>query len=137
MPSYNNVSQARLATCHTDLQTIFNEVVKHFDNTIIDGQRGEEDQNQAFAEGKSKLKFPQSKHNSSPSMAVDAAPYPIDWNDTLRMSYFAGFVKGVAELLLLQGKISHKVRWGGDWDMDTETKDNTFNDLVHFELVEV
>jgi hypothetical protein len=28
-----------------------------------------------------------------------------------------------------------KLRWGGDWDMDTEVKDNKFDDLVHFELV--
>jgi len=27
-----------------------------------------------------------------------------------------------------------KIRWGGDWDMDTQTKDNKFDDLVHFEL---
>jgi hypothetical protein len=29
-----------------------------------------------------------------------------------------------------------KIRWGGDWDMDTETKDNNFDDLVHFEIKE-
>ena len=29
---------------------------------------------------------------------------------------------------------SLKIRWGGDWDMDTQTKDNKFDDLVHFEL---
>jgi len=27
-----------------------------------------------------------------------------------------------------------KIRWGGDWDMDTHTKDNKFDDLVHFEM---
>ena len=24
--------------------------------------------------------------------------------------------------------------WGGDWDGDTDLKDNAFDDLVHFEL---
>jgi hypothetical protein len=27
-----------------------------------------------------------------------------------------------------------KIRWGGDWDMYTKTKDNKFDDLVHFEI---
>ena len=26
------------------------------------------------------------------------------------------------------------LRWGGDWDQDTEVKDNRFDDLGHFEL---
>ena len=26
------------------------------------------------------------------------------------------------------------VRWGGDWDDDTEVKDTGFKDLPHFEL---
>jgi len=28
------------------------------------------------------------------------------------------------------------LRWGGDWDGDTEVRDNGFDDLVHFEIVE-
>ena len=27
------------------------------------------------------------------------------------------------------------LRWGGDWDVDTELKDNDFDDLPHFELL--
>ena len=44
------------------------------------------------------------------------------------MSYFAGVVKGIAS------QMGIGIRWGGDWDMDTEVKDNRFDDLVHFEL---
>ena len=29
-----------------------------------------------------------------------------------------------------------KIRWGGDWDMDTQVKDNNFDDLPHFEIKE-
>jgi hypothetical protein len=29
-----------------------------------------------------------------------------------------------------------ELRWGGDWSMDFEVKDNRFDDLVHFEIVE-
>ncbi len=27
-----------------------------------------------------------------------------------------------------------EIRWGGDWDRDGDTTDQTFNDLVHWEL---
>ena len=130
MPSFGKSSQDKLATCDPRLQKVFNEVIKYFDCTVIEGHRGEEAQNKAFAEGKSKLKYPQSKHNKIPSLAADVLPYPIDWNDTNRMRYFAGFVVGIAATMGI------KLRWGGDWNQNTELKDNSFNDLPHFELVD-
>lgn len=130
MPSFGKSSQDKLATCDPRLQKVFNEVIKHFDCIVIEGHRGEEAQNKAFAEGKSKLKYPQGKHNKIPSLAADVLPYPIDWNDTNRMRYFAGFVVGIAATMGI------KLRWGGDWNQNTELKDNSFNDLPHFELVD-
>ncbi len=130
MPSFGKSSQDKLATCDPRLQKVFNEVIKYFDCTVIEGHRGEEAQNKAFAEGKSKLKYPQGKHNKTPSLAADVLPYPIDWNDTNRMRYFAGFVVGIAATMGI------KLRWGGDWNQNTELKDNSFNDLPHFELVD-
>jgi len=135
MAKYSTRSNDKLKTCHIDLQTIFNEVVKYFDNSILEGYRGEEKQNDAYDKGLSKLKYPQSKHNKQPSMAVDSAPYPIDWNDTKRFYYYGGFVKGMAQRLLSENKITHKVRWGGDWDSDTKVNDQSFMDLPHFELI--
>ena len=72
--------------------------------------------------------FPNGKHNSSPSLAVDCIPYPLDWSDRERMTYFAGFVKGIATMM------GYPIRWGGDWDGDTILSDNNFDDLVHFEI---
>jgi len=135
MPHFGKTSRKRLATCHEDLQLVFNEVIKHFDCTIVCGHRGEADQNDAFERGNSKLRFPQSKHNQWPSLAVDAVPWPINWDDTDRMRYFAGYVMGIAKLMYDQGLITHHLRWGGDWDRDTEVNDNRFQDFPHFELV--
>lgn len=134
MSKFSQKSLEQLATCHPDLQTLFNVVIKYFDCTVTEGFRDATAQNKAFAEGKSKLKWPNGNHNKSPSTAVDVYPCPIDFNDTRRFYYFAGFVLGIAKQLKAEGKISHSIRWGGDWDSDTEVKDNTFNDLVHFEL---
>ena len=129
MPKFGKTSKRRLATCDEDLQELFQEVVKFFDCSILEGHRGEETQNKYFDEGKSQVKWPDGKHNSSPSTALDAAPYPIDWDDTDRFYYFAGFVKGVAF------NIGIPIRWGGDWDDDTDVKETKFKDLVHFELM--
>ncbi len=129
MASFGKRSLANLNTCHKDLQRLFKEVVKEFDCSILQGHRGEKEQDKLFFEGKSKLEYPQSKHNKSPSEGVDAAPYPIDWNDKERFYYFSGYVLGVAS------RLGIKIRWGGDWDSDNNLHDQTFFDLPHFELI--
>ena len=122
-------SAAKLLTCDMKLQILFNEVISHWDCTIMVGHRNEEDQNEAFRNGFSKQKWPTSKHNKSPSLAVDVAPFPIDFKDTNRFYYFSGFVMGIAKSLGIS------IRWGGDWDSDHLVKDEKFLDLVHFELI--
>ena len=134
MYSYSLKSSKNLGTCHIDLQTIFYQIIKTFDCTIVQGTRGKKEQNELFKKEKTKVQYPNSKHNKKPSMAVDAVPYPIDWKDTNRMKYFAGHVVGIAAILYHQGKITHLVRWGGDWNKNTELKDNKFQDFPHFEL---
>ena len=128
MPKFGKRSMSKLETCHEDLQQVFYQVIKHFDCSILEGNRGEELQNKYFDEGKSKVKFPKGRHNANPSKAVDVVPWPVDWDDTDRMYYFAGFVKGIASMLDIP------IRWGGDWNDNTEVKDTGFKDLPHFEL---
>ena len=136
MPSYSKLSKSRLNTCHEDLQKIFNIVILQFDNSILRGHRNKTKQTEVFKAGKSQVEWPNSKHNKSPSMAVDAVPYPVNYKDRERFVYFAGYVMGVADMLCNEGVIKHGLRWGGDWDDDTEVKDNSFDDLAHLELVE-
>lgn len=139
MPSFSNKSIFILSGAEGDLQVLFAEVVKTFDCTILCSIRGKEEQNAAFASGKSKKKFPDSKHNLKPGKqkveAVDAAPYPIEWEDKERFAYFAGYVMAVADRLLKEGKISRRVKWGGDWNCDGRLLEETFRDLDHFELI--
>jgi|TARA_R100000750_G_C2307301_1_gene81111 hypothetical protein len=130
MPKFGKRSRSRLSTCDSRLQNLFNEIIKYFDCSILEGHRGEKEQNEAYAKGNSKLRYPDGKHNKIPSIAVDVVPYPIDWKDRERMTYFAGFVMGIASQMDL------KIRWGGDWNMNTELKDNNFDDLPHFEIRE-
>jgi peptidoglycan L-alanyl-D-glutamate endopeptidase CwlK len=68
--------------------------------------------------------------------AVDIAPYPIDWESRDDFHYLGGFVLGVAASMNID------IRWGGDWSDSSlkqgrrTTKDNNFDDLVHFEIID-
>ena len=128
MPRYSNRSAIKLAECDERIQRVFNKVIRTIDHTILVGYRDEATQEEMYDQGRSQLQFPKSKHNKLPSQAVDVAPYPIDWNDRERFTLFAGFVLGTAQ------QMGINLRWGGDWDKDWETADNSFDDLVHFEL---
>jgi peptidoglycan L-alanyl-D-glutamate endopeptidase CwlK len=138
VPRFGKRSKERLNGVDSRLINVLNEVVKYFDITVIEGLRSEKRQNELLAQGKSKTKF--SKHLEG--KAVDIAPYPIDWKARDDFHYLGGFVLGIA------AKMGVNVRWGGDWsspslDKDVmrgaeqrTTKDNGFDDLVHFELMD-
>jgi len=134
MPNFGKTSKKRLNECHPLLKLLFINVVNNFDCSVLCGIRTKDEQNKMFKIGKSKLKWPYSKHNIDPdndeilSRAVDVVPYPVDWKDLERFYYFSGVVKGTANSLGI------KIRWGGDWDGDNDLSDNKFNDLPHFEL---
>ena len=129
MPKFSRSSKRKLATCDQRLQDIFNEVVKKWDCTIVCGHRSEYDQNKAYNEGKSMLKYPKSKHNTNPSIAVDVCPYPIEWNNKKKFHVFAGYVYRVAD------EMGYKLRWGGNWNMGDIEKQR-FEDLPHWEILD-
>jgi peptidoglycan L-alanyl-D-glutamate endopeptidase CwlK len=129
MPKYSNRSKEKLESCHPDLQNLFNEVIKNYDCTIIEGFRSNECQEELYCQGKSKLKAGKSKHNQSPSLAIDVVPYPINWNNRIGFYHFVGYVKATADQLNI------KIRCGADWDNDNDLHDQTFFDLPHFELI--
>ena len=136
---FSSTSLARLETCHPDLQLILHYGIKWLDISIFCGHRGEEEQNKAYVEGKSGLRWPDSKHNKFPSMAVDCGPYfkelrNTDWEDFAAFAMMADRLMFIAELLYEAGEIQHKLRWGGDWDGDRRTADHRFRDGPHIEL---
>lgn len=130
MFSFSKTSLERLETCDERIQAVMHEVIKQVDITVLWGHRGEVEQNRFFRKKRSKLEFPNSKHNSWPSQAIDIAPWPIDWEDREGFYYMAGIVMATAEML------ESPLRWGGDWDRDRTFEDNKFDDLAHFELWE-
>jgi peptidoglycan L-alanyl-D-glutamate endopeptidase CwlK len=145
MPSYGDRSLKVRSELHPELVKPFDVLIKKFDHSLVCGYRNEKDQNEAFGNGFSKLRFPNGPHNKFPSIAVDAYPYPItDLNAKnqrerelykQRMCYFAGWVMAIADMLYDEGKMKYRLKWGADWNGDTELKDHDFLDYPHFELI--
>lgn len=126
MAVLSKISLSRLEGVDYRLQDLCHRLIAMWDFTVVYGLRTQSEQAELVARGLSKTM--NSKHLTG--KAVDLAPYPIDWNDTKRFYYFAGMVMALA------AEMGIKLRWGGNWDMDYDLNDNTFMDLVHFELVE-
>lgn len=119
MYKYGKRSMQRLSTVHEDLQAIAHELIKHMDVSVLCGHRGEREQEAAFVAGNSKLQWPRSKHNKLPSLAIDLAPYPIDWDDIARFNEMCDLVEAIAK------DKGIKVRMGRDF---------SFRDYPHVEL---
>ncbi len=133
-------STKHLKACHADLQIILKAVIPYFDLTILASFRDEETQNRLQEKGLSQLRYPFSKHNQKPSMAVDIAPYDrqasegVDWDNREAFAYLGGVMRAAAVMLKKNGQIKHELVWGGDWNSDGRVSDEVFRDLVHFEL---
>lgn len=128
MPKFSARSLKARAELHPTLQTLVDEAIKEIDFVILDAQRGRAEQEKAFKGGFSKARFGQSAHNYIPAVALDIVPYPIDFNN------IEGF-KAIAKTFMKIAKAKKlPVRWGGDWDMDGDWKDEKFLDWGHFEL---
>lgn len=130
---------------------LFNEVVRHRDCTILCGVRSKAEQDRLYNLKRSKLMWPNSKHNvrnpDDLAMAVDVAPYFADQDPSIiwptaantKLVYakecgiyynFAGYIQAVAD------RMGVKLKFGGDWNGNHRYTDQSFDDLVHWELVE-
>ncbi len=128
MPRFSRLSKERLATCHPDIQAVCNELIKQYDFSVLEGRRGEKAQNLAYKQGKSQVKYPHSAHNKIPSLAVDLAPYPIDWDNISRFNEMIIRFDTVANMLRAEGVISSDFVYGGKWA--------TLKDWPHIEIKE-
>ena len=103
------------------------------DFAILDTHRSVEKQQQLFKDGKSKIDGvnKQSKHNYYPSEAADLAAYVngIKWNAKYYY-YLAGLIRSVAE------ELGVEIRWGGNFDMDNDIGEQSFNDIGHWEIID-
>lgn len=135
---FDHTSANRLNVCDPRLIDILKEVIKVYDFRVMCGYRDKDAQNEAVKNGTSKLQWPNSPHNSMPSMAVDILPNclidpetnKIDWDNPQPFIELAELVFAEAD------KQGVHIRWGGDWLMDgSKTKKDDW-DKPHFEVME-
>lgn len=140
--TFSERSLERLSTCHADLQLVMNTAIgiSRVDFGIAEGHRSVERQTELYKKGfsqKDGIAF-RSKHNYEPSRAVDIYSW-VNGMTNYRldiMTYLAGLIEGTSEILYAAKQINHRVRWGGNWDMDGEIiTDQTFIDTPHYELI--
>lgn len=145
---FSPASQARFDTLHPNLQALLTQASKMgLDLSILQGHRTKADQNAAVASKNSKVLWPNSKHNTLPSLAVDVQPYPNPFEGIDKLpkeqqsrakeKATRQFYAMAGALQTLAKQMGFKLRWGGDWDGDFNYLDNSFDDLYHFELVGV
>jgi hypothetical protein len=149
MPYFSKLSKDRLDTCECDLKNIFNQLIETYDFSVLCGFRDQDEQETAFKNGTTKAHFPNSKHNSYPSRAIDIAPYwqgapHIRWGSLdeytkytelkkqyqtyseynnacmIAFSLLAGQAKAIAK------EMNIPLIWGGDF--------KSLVDMPHFEI---
>jgi hypothetical protein len=129
MAVFSKASAAKLKTCHINLQVILLEAIKEIDFVVLCGERTIAEQQKLYAQGRTTAGnivthidgiTKKSNHNYTPSLAVDIAPYPIDWNNLDRFRDLAKVIKRIA----MENSI--ELRWGGDF--------SKLKDFPHFEL---
>lgn len=121
MPSFGPSSRRHLETLDPELQEVLNEAINHYDFSIIDGHRDMERQNHYFNEGVSKVRWPNSRHNTFPSQAVDVVPYPGGFDNPN-----SAFDRMATYILSAAARLDVPLEWGGHW--------KSFPDYAHFEL---
>jgi len=112
-------------------------VNEYYPIIVLVGRRGREEQEEAFRTGKSKVRYPNSKHNANPSLAVDIVPNPIPhrWGKHWKDRVF--FYEAAAIFRYEAARRNMVLRIGNDWDMDRDYKDNKFDDLGHIEVFSI
>lgn len=130
MYKFSKNSKGKLSTVHSDLQILMEVVLRTnmFDLTVIEGIRSDRRQKMLLDRGITKTL--KSKHLTG--HAVDIGIHKggkLDFDDTRAYYVLAGTI------LLEAKRLGISVRWGGNWDSDQNFDDQSFNDLVHWELL--
>ena len=96
------------------------------DFTVYEGLRTMARQNELVAAGKSKTL--NSRHLTGHAVDLPAYRHGVPvWDRVLAQPIMNAMMQSARDCGV-------ELRWGGDWDMDGDQGDETFRDLVHFEL---
>ena len=134
MSRWSKRSREAIDTLAPGLQILVHDVRDQMNIAVLCGNRNQADQSKAFADGKSQLAWPHSKHNQSDgnidkSDAVDVMPYPVVWPDKDDPLQYVKAMKDIYTMaeLFLNAAAGRRIPilWGGFF---------SFFDAGHFEL---
>lgn len=149
---FGMVSRREIETLHPDYKLIHETAIKTIpvDYGVHDGGRTFDLQLEYFLNRKSRLDprkpgvLAKAKHviyegrkkaeASDVHVSGNHKGESLTWNKD-HLIFVAAYLIAVADMLYAQGKISHRLRWGGNWDMDgIIVIDQEFDDLPHLEM---
>jgi len=122
----SNRSKTRLLGVHPDLVKVVElalSLTEH-DFSVIEGVRTVEKQREYVTSGASQTM--NSRHITGHAVDLYPVGRPTPW---AKCPIIADAMFRAAKRLKIQ------IRWGGDWDMDGDSKDERFYDGPHFELL--
>lgn len=124
---FSQASLEKLKGVHPDLIKVVTLALakSEVDFKVIEGLRTQERQNQLYVQRKTKTL--KSRHLTG--HAIDIVPLPLDWNN------LAAFGKVAKAMFEASRELKIPIRWGGDWNRNGSSKDETFYDGPHFELL--
>lgn len=146
--TWNTRSQKVLGELHSSLLAVVQEAKKYsdVDFQLVDGARTVAEQRDLFKKGSSKV----NPDAYNPKELAKAAKHVVNEVEPLAravdivvsvpgkgsLGYDRSHLCYIAGVVMSQAKcMGIKMRWGGNWDRDGEIiTDQTFQDLVHFEL---
>lgn len=124
---FSRASREKLQGVHPDLVKVVELALtlSEVDFKVIEGVRTKERQRQLFKQGATKTL--NSRHLTG--HAVDLVPLPLDWNN------LDAFGKVAKAMFAAAKQLKVPIRWGGDWNRNGRSDDETFYDGPHFELL--
>lgn len=124
---FSQRSENNFKGVHPDLVKVVRRALQlsEIDFSVIEGLRTKERQARLFKQGTTKTL--NSRHLTG--HAVDIVPYPLDWNDK------EAFGKLAKAMFTAANELKVAIRWGGDWNRNGRSDDETFYDGPHFELL--
>lgn len=139
MFKFSESSLSNMQGVHSDLVLVFKEAIKFspvdFGVPKMGGMRSAKDQHDLFLRLVSKCDGYKIKSKHQSGMALDFYAYVngrASW-EKHHLAMIAGVIMATAEILLEEGKITHRLIWGGTFG----SKDFNGWDMPHFELKEV
>lgn len=119
-------SLERLAGVHPDLVRVVKRAIELTDHdfSVIEGLRTLETQRAYVAKGASKTM--NSRHITGHAVDLYPVGRPTPWDKCPVVA---------AAMLAAAVELDVAIRWGGDWNMNGDSRDEKFYDGPHFELL--